>query len=181
MKKIHIFAHVMTILSLSFLLTLFFGLVNAQVTTTTTPGGGTTTSFLGPKVIVFIVCVVVSIVTDGIAMGFLAGGFHPLRAITSSIPWSFVNVFWWDFIAPAVAGISFLNLKFFSVGNPAWGYWVGSNVIIAFIGNMVMEQVIFRFARGAAASPMSMDLALAGLDAVLPMILFMVLPMFGVI
>jgi hypothetical protein len=180
MKKIHMFAHVMFILVLSFLLTLSFSFVSAQVTTTT-PGGTTKSSFLGPKLMVFIICVVVSIITDGIAMGFLAGGFHPLKAIISSIPWSFVNIYWWDFIAPAVAGISFLNLKFFPVGNPAWGYWAGSNVIIAFIGNIIMEQAVFRFARGAAASPMSMDLALAGLDAVLPIILFMVLPGFGII
>jgi len=180
MKKIHMFANVMFILVLSFLLTLCFSFVSAQVTTTT-PGGTTKPSFLGPKLMVFIICVVVSIITDGIAMGFLAGGFHPLRAIYSSIPWSFVNVYWWDFIAPAVAGIPFLTMKFMQVGNPAWGYWVGSNVIIAFIGNMVMEQVVFRFARGAAASPMSMDLALAGLDSVLPIILFLVLPSFGII
>jgi hypothetical protein len=175
MKKIHVFAHLISIFVLSILLTLSVSFVNAQVTTTT-PGGTTTTSFLGPKLIVFIICVVVSIITDGIAMGFLAGGFHPLRAVYSSIPWSFVNVFWWDYIAPAVAGIPFLTMKFMQVGNPAWGYWVGSNVIVAFVGNMIMEQVIFRFARGAAASPMTMDLALAGLDALLPMILFLVLP-----
>lgn len=180
MKKIHMFANVMFILVLSFLLTLCFSFVSAQVTTTT-PGGKVTPSFLGPKLMVFIICVVVSIITDGIAMGFLAGGFHPLRAIYSSIPWSFVNVYWWDFIAPAVARIPFLTMKFMQVGNPAWGYWVGSNVIVAFVGNIIMEQVVFRFARGAAASPMSMDLALAGLDAVLPIILFMVLPSFGII
>jgi len=176
MKKIHMFAHVMSILVLSSLLTF----VSAQVTTTT-PGGTPTASFLGPKLVVFIICVVVSIITDGIAMGFLAGGFHPLKAIFSSIPWSFVNVYWWDFIAPAVASISFLNLKFFQVGNPAFGYWVGSNVIVAFVGNIIMEQAVFRFARGAASSPMTMDLALAGLDAVLPIILFIILPSFGII
>jgi hypothetical protein len=180
MKRIQMFAHAMFILALSVLLTLSSGFVSAQVTTTT-PGGTPSVSFLGPKMVVFIIAVVVSIITDGIAMGFLAGGFHPMRAILSSIPWSFVNVFWWDYIAPAVAGMPFLTMKFFSVGNPAWGYWVGSNVIVAFVGNIIMEQVIFRFARGAAASPWSMDLALAGLDAVLPMILFMILPSFGII
>jgi len=164
---------------MSILLTLSFSFVSAQVSTTVPPG--TTTSALGPKMIVFIICVVISIITDGIAMGFLAGGFHPLKAIVSSIPWSFVNVYWWDFIAPAVGGFSFLNWRFFQVGNPAYGYWVGSNVIIAFLGNIIMEQAVFRFARGAASSPWSMDLALAGLDAVLPIILFMVLPGFRII
>jgi len=175
MKRIHLFVHLMSVVLFS-LLMLSSGFVKAQTTTPAKKTTGTTTSFLGAKMIVFIVCVVVSIITDGIAMGFLAGGFHPLKAITSSIPWSFVNVFWWDYIAPAVAGIPFLTMKFMQVGNPAWGYWVGSNVIVAFAGNMVMEQVIFRFARGAASSPMSMDLALAGLDSVLPLILFLVLP-----
>jgi hypothetical protein len=172
--------HAVLILTLSALLTLSFDSVIAQVTTTV-PTGAPKVSFLGPKLLVFIVAVIVSIITDGIAMGFLAGGFHPLRAIFSSIPWSFVNVYYWDFIAPFVSGYSFLNLKFFQVGNPAWGYWVGSNVIVAFLGNIIMEQAVFRFARGAAASPWSMDLALAGLDAVLPIILFMVLPSFGII
>jgi len=179
MKRIDLFVHVMFILGLFVLLTLSSGFVNAQTTTPST--GMPTTSFLGPKVVVFIICVVISIVTDGIAMGFLAGGFRPLRAIVSSIPWSFVNVFWWDYIAPAVSGYSFLTMKFFPVGNAAWGYWAGSNVIIAFLGNIIMEQAVFRFARGAASSPWSMDLALAGLDAVLPIILFMFLPSFGII
>jgi hypothetical protein len=125
--------------------------------------------------------VVVSIITDGIGNLALAGGFRPVRAITSSIPWSFVNVFWWDFIAPMVATIPFMTMKFMQVGNPAWGYWVGANVIIAFVGNLLMEQAVFRFARGAAASGWGMDLALAGLDAVLPAVLFIVLPIFGFI
>jgi hypothetical protein len=179
MKKIHILVHLMSIAVFCSLMILGSVFVNAQ--TTTPPSGNLMGGLVGAKVIVFIISVVISIITDGIAMGFLAGGFHPLRAIVSSIPWSFVNIFWWDFIAPAVSGISFLTIKFIQVGNPAWGYWIGSNVIIAFIGNMVMEQVIFRFARGAASSPMIMDLALAGLDAVLPIILFAVLPIFGVI
>ncbi len=182
MKRIqNVVLHAISILSLSILLTLSFSFVSAQTTTPKPSTGVPSISFLGPKMVVFIICVVVSIITDGIAMGFLAGGFHPLRAIYSSIPWSFVNVFWWDYIAPLVAGIPFLTMKFMQVGNPAWGYWVGSNVIVAFVGNMIMEQVVFRFARGAAASPMSMDLALAGLDALLPIILFMVLPGFGII
>ncbi len=177
MKRIHLLAHLISVVLFS-LLMLSSGFVNAQ---TTPPSKTPTTSFLGAKMTVFIICVVVSVITDAIAMGFLAGGIHPLRAITSSIPWSFVNVFWWDYIAPAVAGIPFLTMKFMQVGDPAWGYWVGSNVIIAFVGNMIMEQVVFRFARGAASSPMSMDLALAGLDSVLPLILFLVLPSLGVI
>lgn len=180
MKRIHkIILHTALILTISVLLTLSFDFVSAQATTP--PTGEVGTSFLGPKLIVFIITVVVSIITDSIAMGFLAGGIRPLRAIFSSIPWSFVNVYWWDFIAPAVAGIPFLTMKFFPVGNPAWGYWVGSNVIIAFVGNLLMEQIVFRFARGAAASGWVMDLGLAALDAVLPIILFMALPMFGVI
>jgi len=178
MKNIHLFVHLISVMFL--LLMLSSGFVNAQATTPAKTGTSSV-SFLGPKVVVFIICVVVSIITDGIAMGFLAGGFHPMRAIISSIPWSFVNVFWWDYIAPLVAGIPFMTLKFMQVGNPAWGYWIGSNVIVAFAGNMIIEQLIFRFARGAASSPMSMDLALAGLDAVLPIILFMVLPTFGII
>ena len=180
MRKIHLFVHLISVMFLFLLLILSSGFVNAQATTPAKTGTSSV-SFLGPKVVVFIVCVVVSIITDGIAMGFLAGGFHPMRAIISSIPWSFVNIFWWDYIAPLVAGIPFMTLKFMQVGNPAWGYWVGSNVIVAFAGNMIIEQLIFRFARGAASSPMSMDLALAGLDAVLPIILFMVLPGFGII
>ena len=179
MKKIHLLVHLMSIFLFS-LLILSSEFVSAQ-TTTPKSTGTPSVSFLGPKVVVFILCVVVSIITDGIAMGFLAGGFHPLKAIYSSIPWSFVNVYWWDFIAPALAGIPFMTIKFFQVGNPAWGYWVGSNVIVAFVGNMIMEQVIFRFARGAASSPMSMDLALAGLDSVLPIILFLILPGFKII
>ena len=134
-----------------------------------------------PKLIVFGITVAVSIITDGIGCLALAGSFRPIRAITSSIPWSFVNVYWWDFIVPYVAGIPFLTMKFMQVGDPAWNYWVGANVIVAFIGNLVMEQAIFRFARGAAASGWGMDLALAGLDAVLPAVLFIVLPMVGII
>lgn len=171
--------HTALILVMTILLTLSFSFVGAQVTTTTP--GGTASAFLGPKLIVFIICVVVSIITDGICCLALSGGFRPLRAIFSSIPWAFVNIYWWDFIAPAVAGIPFLTIKFMQVGNPAWGYWIGSNVIIAFIGNMVMEQIVFRFARGAAASGMGMDLALAVLDSILPTILFLVLPSFGII
>ena len=136
---------------------------------------------LDPKLMVFIITVVVSIITDGIGCLALAGSFRPIRAITSSIPWSFVNIYWWDFIAPMVAGIPFLTMKFMQVGDPTWGYWVGANVIVAFVGNLLMEQAIFRFARGAAASGWGMDLALAGLDAVLPAVLFIVLPMVGVI
>ena len=169
--------HIIFVLTLASLLTFAFNFVYAQ------DEEEEVKSFpLGPmpKLIVFVVAVAVSIVTDTIAMGFLAGGFRPMRAITSSIPWAFVNVYWWDYIAPFVAGIPFLTMKFMQVGDPAWNYWVGSNVIVAFLGNLIMEQVVFRFARGAAASGWGMDLSLAALDAVMPIILFMILPMFGI-
>lgn len=137
-------------------------------------------AFSTPRLIVFGLAVVVSIITDGLVMGFLAGGFHPMRAIVSSIPFSFLNVFWWDFVAPAVATYPFLVMKFMQVGDPALGYWVGSNVLVVFLGNLIWEQVIFRFARGAAASDWGVDIGLAALDAALPAIFFIVLPMFGV-
>jgi len=136
---------------------------------------------LDPKIIVFVITVIISIITDGIGCLALAGGFRPMRAIISSIPWSFVNIYYWDFIVPFVAGVPFLTMKFMQVGDPAWNYWVGANVIVAFIGNLLMEQAIFRFARGAAASGWGMDLALATLDAVLPAVLFIALPMTGII
>jgi len=165
--------HLVFILVFSCLLFIPFNAL-AQFDEETTTGFGSM-----PKLIVFAITVVVSIITDGIACLTLAGSFRPLRVITSSIPWSFVNVYWWDFIVPYVAGIPFLTMKFMEIGN--YGYWVGANVIVAFLGNLIMEQAIFRFARGAAASGWGMDLALAGLDAVLPAILFIVLPMVGII
>lgn len=168
--------HLTFILVFSCLLFIPLNHVFAQYEEETTDGWG-----LDPKIIVFVITVVVSIITDGIGCLALAGSFRPLRAIISSIPWSFVNIYWWDFILPYVAGIPFLTMKFMQVGDPAWNYWIGANVIVAFVGNLLMEQAIFRFARGAAASGWGMDLALAGLDAVLPAVLFIVLPMFGII
>lgn len=168
--------HLIFILVFSSLLFIPFNCVLAQYEEETPTGFASM-----PKLIVFGISVGVSIITDGIACLALAGSFRPLRAITSSIPWSFVNVYWWDFIAPYVAGIPFLTMKFMQIGDPAWNYWIGANVIVAFIGNLIMEQVIFRFARGAAASGWGMDIGLATLDAVLPAILFIVLPMIGII
>jgi len=163
--------HFVFILVFSCLLLIPINHVFAQYDEVTTGFG------IDPKIIVFAITVGVSIITDGIACLALAGSFRPLRAITSSIPWSFVNVYWWDFIAPYVADVPFLTIKFMEIGD--YGYWVGANVIVAFIGNLIMEQVIFRFARGAAASGWGMDIGLATLDAVLPAVLFIVLPMIG--
>jgi len=176
MKVHRLVYHFIFILVLSTLLFIPLNHVLAQYEEVTTLGFG-----LMPKLMVFIITVVVSIITDGIGCLALAGGFRPLRAIISSIPWSFVNIYWWDFIVPYVAGIPFLTMKFMQVGDPAWNYWVGANVIVAFVGNLLMEQAVFRFARGAAASGWGMDLALAALDAVLPAVLFMVLPIVGII
>jgi len=150
--------------------------VLAQYEEETTGGLG-----LDAKLMVFLITVLVSIITDGIGCLALAGSFRPIRAIISSIPWSFVNIYWWDLIVPYVASVPFLTMKFMQVGDPAWNYWIGANVIVAFIGNLLMEQAIFRFARGAAASGWGMDLVLATLDGVLPAVLFIVLPMFGII
>jgi len=171
MKTHRLVYHVVFILAFSCLLFIPFNVL-AQLKEETPTGFASM-----PKLIVFGIAVAVSIITDGVANLALAGGFRPLRAITSSIPWSFVNVYWWDFIAPIVIGFPFLTMKFMPIGN--YGYFVGANVIVAFIGNLIMEQVIFRFARGAAASGWGMDIGLATLDAVLPAVLFIVLPMIG--
>jgi len=172
--KIHRLVYHLTFI-LVFSSLLFIPFNSYAQTTEEKPSGFAST----PKLIVFGFAVVISIITDGIGCLALAGGFRPLRAIISSLPWSFVNVYWWDFIAPSVAGIPFLTMKFMEIGN--YGYWIGSNVIISLIGNLILEQAVFRFARGAAASGWGMDIGLAVLDAFLPAILFIVLPMAGII
>ena len=133
-----------------------------------------------PKLIVFGLAVVISSLTDGILMLSVSGDFHPLKVLISSLPWSFLNIYWWDYIAPAT-GEQLLTLRFMQIGDPSWNYWVGVNVIIAFLCNFLFSQIIFRALRGAATSPNEMDALLAGIDAVLPAVLFTVLPMMGII
>ena len=156
---------------LSVLLT--FGLVHAQEAAATFPLGPM------PKLIVFVIAVVISVITDTIMCLTLAAGPHPIRVILHSIPWAFINVYWWDYIAPAT-GTTLFTLRFAQVGDPAWNYWVGINVIVAFILNFIFSQVVFRFLRGAAPSPNWQDALLSGLDAVVPAILFIVLPLLGI-
>lgn len=174
------------ILVLSSLLT--FGIVYAQE--------GMTAMFpLGPmpKLIVFIIATVVSIITDSLVCLSLVGGPRLLKVTIESALCAFVNIYWWDYIAPAT-GMTLLTLRFVQVGNPSWNYYIGSNVIFAFILNFFAEQVIFRrfeirlnlFLRLAreskpstAPSPNWQDALLAGIDTVLPTILFIVLSMLG--
>ena len=163
--------HGVFVLALSSLLTM--GIIYAQgVTTATFPLGPM------PKLIVFIVSIVISIITDGIMMLTISGGFHAVKVLISSIPWAFVNIYWWDFIAPA-SGSTLFTLRFMPIGDPSWNYWIGINIIAAFVCNFLFSQIIFRALRGAATSPNWQDALLAGIDAVIPAILFIVLPMLG--
>jgi len=148
----------------------------AQVETTQA-----TSAFTTPKLVVFGITVVISIITDSIVIGFLSGGIRPIRAIVSSLPFSFLNVFWYDVVAPAMPNTPILAMKFMAIGNPAWNYFIGMNVIAVFVGNLIWQQVIFRFARGAADASWTTDIIMAALDAALPAVLYLTLPTLGVI
>lgn len=144
-------------------------------------GAATVNPYSTPKLIVFGITVVQSIILDLMIIGFLIGDFKPIRALVSSIPGAFLNVFWWDFIAPAVSGMPILTMKFMQIGNPEWNYWIGSNVIAVFIFGIVFSQLIFRFARGAQDLPMIWDIFWTIWDTMMPTILFIGLPMLGII
>ena len=171
--------HLAFILLLSLVLSFSFNLVLAQEEKekSLVPSSGFSTI----KLIVFVVAVVISVVTDSIMCLSLAGSPHILRVVIESAIVIFINVYWWDFIAPFVAGIPFMTMKFMQVGNPAWNYWIGTNVIVVLIIDFILSQVVFRFARGAATSSNIADLVLALLDAFMPAILFLILPMVGVV
>ncbi len=128
-----------------------------------------------PKLIVFIVSIVLSIVIDSIIMLGLVGGLRLKKALFMAIPWIFLNVYWFDYIAPAV-GMTLFTLRFMEIG---YNYWIGINWIVVFLLDFLVAQGIFRFARGAAPSPNWQDAISAGVDTVLPAILFIVLPMLG--
>jgi len=128
-----------------------------------------------PKLIVFIVAVVISIVIDSILMLGLSGGIHLKKSLFMAIPWVFLNIYWFDYIAPAV-GMTLFTLRFMEIG---YNYWIGINWIVVFLLDFLLAQVVFRFARGAAPSPNWQDAISAGIDTVLPAILFIVLPMLG--
>ncbi|KYK35667.1 MAG: hypothetical protein AYK18_02780 [Theionarchaea archaeon DG-70] len=164
--------HGMFVLVLSSLLT---GLVYAQ-------GEAATTFPLGPmpKVIVFILTIVLSIVVDSLIMLGLVGGLRLKKAIIMAIPWAFLNIYWFDYIAPA-SGMTLMTLRFVPIGDPSWNYWIGINWIAVFLLDFLIAQGVFRFARGAAPSPNWQDAISAGIDTVLPAILFLVLPMVGLI
>jgi len=72
-----------------------------------------------------------------------------------------------------------MTLRFVQIGDPSWNYWIGINWIAVFILDFLVAQVVFRFARGAAPSPNWQDILSAGIDVVIPAILFIVLPMLG--
>jgi len=163
--------HGLFVLILSSLLTV--GIVYAQEATASTFPLGPM-----PKLIVFIIAIIISIITDSLVCLSLVGGPRLLKVTVESALWAFINIYWWDYIAPA-SGTTLLTLRFFQVGDPSWNYFFGINVIVVFILNFLAEQVIFRFARGAAPSPNWQDALLAGIDAVSPTILFIVLPLLG--
>jgi len=130
-----------------------------------------------PKLIVFILGIVISIIVDSILMLGLSGGIHLKKSLFMAIPWIFLNIYWFDYIAPAV-GMTLFTLRFVELG---YNYWIGINWIVVFLLDFLLAQVIFRFARGAAPSPNWQDTISAGIDTVLPAILFIVLPMVGLI
>ncbi len=105
----------------------------------------------------------------------LVGGLRLKKALFMAIPWIFLNVYWFDYIAPAV-GMTLFTLRFMEIG---YNYWIGINWIVVFLLDFLVAQGIFRFARGAAPSPNWQDAISAGVDTVLPAILFIVLPMLG--
>jgi len=145
--------HGVFVLVLSSLLT---GVVLAQE--------GTAATFpLGPmpKLIIFIVSIVISFIVDSILMLALSG-----------------SIYWFDYIAPA-SGTTLFTLRFMQLGDASLNYWIGINWIVVFVLDFLFAQVVFRFARGAAPSPNWQDMLSAGMDVVIPAILFIVLPMVG--
>jgi len=165
--------HGVFVLVLSSLLTI--GFVYAQ-------GAATATFPLGPmpKLIVFVVSIVLSIIVDSVLMLALSGGMHLMKSVIMSIPWAFLNIYWFDYIAPA-SGTTLFTLRFMALGDPSWNYWIGINWIVVFLLDFLLAQVIFRFARGAAPSPNWQDAVSAGMDVAIPALLFILLPMVGLI
>jgi hypothetical protein len=161
--------HSAFVLVLSSLLT---GIAYAQETAATFPLGPM------PKLIVFIVSIIISVIVDTVLMLALSGGLHPIKALIMAIPWAFLNIYWFDYIAPA-SGMTLMTLRFVQIGDPSWNYWIGFNWIAVFILDFLLAQVVFRFAKGAAPSPNWQDVLSAGIDVVIPAILFIVLPMLG--
>jgi hypothetical protein len=162
--------HGVFVLVLSSLLT---GVVLAQE--------GTAATFpLGPmpKLIIFIVSIVISFIVDSILMLALSGSVQPIRSIIMAVPWVFLNIYWFDYIAPA-SGTTLFTLRFMQLGDASLNYWIGINWIVVFVLDFLFAQVVFRFARGAAPSPNWQDMLSAGMDVVIPAILFIVLPMVG--
>ena len=131
-----------------------------------------------PKLIVFIVSIVISIIVDSVLMLGLSGGIHIKRSLIMAIPWMFLNIYWFDYIAPA-SGMTLMTLRFVQIGDPSWNYWIGINWIAVFLLDFLVAQVVFRFARGAAPSPNWQDILSAGIDTIIPTILFIVLPILG--
>jgi len=160
----------MFVLALSSLLTM--GIVRAQETAATFPLGPM------PKLIVFIASIIISFAVDTVLMLALSGGAHPIKGLIMAIPWAFLNIYWFDYIAPA-SGMTLMTLRFVQIGDPSWNYWIGINWVAVFLLDFLLAQVIFRFARGAAPSPNWQDAISAGLDTVIPGILFLILPMLG--
>ena len=152
---------------------LTFGIAYAQETTAATFPLGPM-----PKLIVFIVSIIISMIIDMVLMLGLSGGVHLTRSLFMAIPWMFLNIYWFDFIAPAT-GMTVMTLRFIPIGDAAWNYWIGINWIAVFLLDFLFAQIIFRFARGAAPSPNWQDALSAGIDMVIPAILFIVLPMLG--
>lgn len=158
-----------------------FVLVIASLLTGVAYAQGTAATFpLGPmpKLIVFIVSIIISVVVDTVLMLALSGGPHPIKALIMAVPWAFLNIYWFDYIAPAT-GMTLMTLRFVQIGDPSWNYWIGINWIVVFVLDFVIAQFVFRFAKGAAPSPNWQDIISAGLDVVIPAILFIVLPMLG--
>ena len=162
------------VLVLSTLLSLPLNAVLAQGEAATFPLGPM------PKLIVFIVSIIISFAIDTVLMLALSGGAHPIKGLIMAIPWAFLNIYWFDYIAPA-SGTTLFTLRFVQLGDPAWNYWIGINWIAVFLLDFLLAQVIFRFARGAAPSPNWQDALSAGIDTVIPAILFILLPMLGLI
>ena len=149
---------------------LLTGIAYAQETTATFPLGPM------PKLIVFIVSIIISMVFDTVIMLAVSGGPHPIKTLIMAIPWVFLNIYWFDYIAPA-SGMTLMTLRFVDLG---YNYWIGINWIIVFIADFLFAQVAFRALRGAATTPNWQDVVSAGIDVVIPAILFILLPMLGI-
>lgn len=164
--------HGMFILVFSSLLT--FGIAYAQEAAAATFPLGPM-----PKLIVFIATIVISMVVDTVIMLSLSGGPHPLNTLIMAVPWAFLNIYWFDYIAPAT-GMTLMTMRFVQIGDAAWNYWIGINWIVVFILDFVIAQFVFRALRGASTTPNWQDVVSAGIDVVMPAILFIVLPMLGI-